>query len=46
MARLTYADVVKQLGEDKIIPISFDAKMASNATFDAFVARYKATTGK
>lgn len=38
---LTYADVVAQIGAENMIPISFDKDLASNAAFDAFIARYR-----
>jgi len=38
---LTYADVVAQIGEENVIPITFDAELASNDAFDTFVARYR-----
>ncbi|MFK8253039.1 ABC transporter substrate-binding protein [Ancylobacter terrae] len=43
---LTYADVVKTLGEANVIPVAFDPKMASNTAFDAFQAAYKKAAGK
>ncbi|WP_169053347.1 ABC transporter substrate-binding protein [Falsirhodobacter xinxiangensis] len=43
---LTYAEVVAQIGEENMIPITFDAELASNETFDAFVARYRQATGR
>ena len=43
---LTYADVVKMLGEANIIPIAFDPRMASNQSFEAFQATYKKASGK
>lgn len=43
---LTFADVIKEIGEDKLIPITFDADLASNTTFENFVKRYRTLTGK
>jgi iron(III) transport system substrate-binding protein len=42
---LTYAEVLTAIGEDNMIPITFDAEMASNANFDAFGARYRQAAG-
>lgn len=38
---LTFAEVVREIGEDKLIPITFDAELASNKNFEAFVKRYR-----
>lgn len=43
---LTYAEVVAQIGEENMIPITFDADLASNETFDAFVTRYRQAMGR
>lgn len=39
---LTFAEITRAVGEDRLIPITFDAELASNATFEAFVQRYRA----
>jgi iron(III) transport system substrate-binding protein len=43
---LTFAEVVESIGEENIIPITFDAETASNESFEAFVARYREASGR
>ena len=43
---LTYAEVVVSIGEENMIPITFDEELASNAAFDIFVARYRQAMGR
>ena len=43
---LTFAEVITSIGEDKLIPITFDSELASNENFDDFVKRYRTLTGK
>jgi len=43
---LTYAEVVAQIGEEKMIPILFDKSLASNKALAAFTARYRQAATK